>query len=65
MPTKDSHRQLFEALAKKKVKDSISSQNYVDDAKKKQIETKEYIERVLSQTQAIRSESQKKVAYWE
>ena len=37
MPNKDSHRELFEAISKKKVKESISCNNYIDKHKAKKL----------------------------
>eukprot|EP00347_Sterkiella_histriomuscorum_P005358 403356914 len=65
MPNKDSHKQLFEALSKKKVKESISSQNYIDKQLRKKLDKQEFIESIMLKTQTIQSMNQKSIAKWE
>jgi hypothetical protein len=54
MPNKDSHKQLFEAISKQKVKDSISTLNYIDKHKEKQKKAEEFVETFLQKTMTIR-----------
>lgn len=47
MPSKESHRQLFEALSKKKVQESMSTHVYQDKAMKRQNEQRVLFDKIL------------------
>ncbi|CDW80796.1 kinesin motor domain protein [Stylonychia lemnae] len=64
-PNKDFYKQLFEALNKKKVKESISTFNYVDKTTRKQLDREEFIEKIMMQTMEIKQKSQIEIQKWE
>ena len=66
MPTKESHKYLFEAITKQKVKESIATTGYIDKQTRDRMDSqKKFMGEFLSKTQHIREEGAQSVLKWQ